>query len=311
MMDEDVYKDISVQLVTANEIEADVVVSNPLFGDELEIEEITRVWIGEQGKHWPIELSAETLISNSSIELLYLPLWIVSGTGSAHWSASVGVDHQVLKRCSKCDGEGVYFPLLSTEKRRCDKCAGSGKALETETFWSSQEGVVETTEKRIVVNNFDNELFEFKCGDRKLDGAIHRVDKSDMSAYSILRPLAVTRFAGQQVAKVSIEKALQEKAHLIASGLGRVRNLQLAYVQIDHLDSLMWLYPIYLGYYNCEGEKLLIQIDGGTGKMWADVPQSVKSKRETDRQNSVAITILIITLACILSLIVCSSLSGG
>jgi hypothetical protein len=105
-------------------------------------------------------------------------------------------------------------------------------------------------------------------------------NKIDMRAYPSMRLLCLPDLL-QQVAKVSIEKALQAKSSSNCFWPMRVRTLQLAYV----FKTIIWifnvLYPIYLGYYNCEGEKLLNQIDVIRGKMWADLPNPVKSKART------------------------------
>lgn len=281
--------------ITANQIEGSVSASSPTIKQN-ELKQIVQNLISKQGKHWPDELNADALTDN--LKLFHLPYWVVSGKGSAQWSASIGVDRQVPKRCSTCGGRGRYTPIWSTDERRCDNCAGTGQALGTETFWSSQSGFVEAEASNQVRENFDSTALNLKCGDRQFKVNSFWVENTQTSTYNVIAPASANGTAGKHAAQLAVEDALRNKARSIASGMGSVRDLQVGYVQTSNEQFETWLYPMYLGYYAAGNEQLPIQIDGITKKIWAEIPSGVKDLRRKDRNRKIAYGIAtLITLA--------------
>lgn len=279
--------------VTANQIGCPVAATSPVFSD-VELKQKVQGWINKQGKHWPEELTVDAVFNN--LKRVHLPYWVVSGQGSAQWSASIGVDHQVTKTCGTCGGRGRFTPLWSTDERRCDNCAGSGKALGTETFWSSQAGFVEGRSNGVVRENFEPSRVKLQCGERdfKIDSQWINDDQKHM--YLMIAPNTVTNNDGLATAREVVKNKLKVNAHNIASDMGYVRNLQLANVQLNNLSAEFWLYPLYLGQYNYEEEVLPVQIDAITGNIWADVPKSVKSARLKDILKVIAIIVLVFAI---------------
>jgi len=75
----------------------------------------------------------------------------------------------------------------------------------------------------------------------------------------------------------------------------RVRDLVLANIQVTGLKARTWLYPIWLGTYQYDDEELIIQVDGITGEVWADIPKAVKDLRNQEFWGKAAfITIVVI-----------------
>ncbi|MEM7125010.1 MAG: hypothetical protein AAF702_01705 [Chloroflexota bacterium] len=284
--------------ISGNTIEGNISVSNSLTSDELRL--IVKKWISNQGKHWPAKLDTDTLAS--SLKLYFLPYWVVSGKGSGQWSASIGVDQQVLKRCGTCSGRGRYTPIYSTDERRCDNCAGSGKALGHETHWSSQSGFVESCAKYIVHENFDEKEMNIKCGKRKLNADRFLVEQDQASKYNVITPLSIRRDSGQNTAKLATEDEVRSDAYSIARRMGYVRDLQVGYIQTSDLESEAWLYPMYLGHYKHGSEQLQIQLDGVTKKIWGEIPSEVKSLRRKDliRITSIVIVAIAVIVAVLL-----------
>lgn len=96
---------------------------------------------------------------------------------------------------------------------------------------------------------------------------------------SIYEPINADRDAGNRIAEQMIREAVSGNARSAARSLGKVRNLNIAYVNIEALESHVWLYPIFSGNYHFEEVEHMIQIDGVTGKLFIEVPKSVKKKR--------------------------------
>ena len=192
------------------------------------------------------------------------------------------MDRQVQKRCGTCGGRGRYTPIWSTDERRCDNCAGTGQALGTETFWSSQAGYVTAEAKNVLRENFDAKALGLRCGDRQFSVDSHILDVGQTADFTSILPISTSKASGQEAAQQAVENALYVQAHTIASRLGRVRDLQIVNVQIQNLESETWLYPVYLGFYRSGTEQLPIQLDGITKKLWVDVPSSVKVLRRKD-----------------------------
>jgi|688.fasta_scaffold182663_2 hypothetical protein len=261
-----------------------------------QLQEITQSWITNQGKHWPADLTAKDVLPE--IKLVHLPYWGITATAVATWYAGVGVDHQVLKRCGTCDGRGRHTPIWSSDERRCDNCAGSGKALSTETFWTNQSGHAATKLDGVLKENFHEDTLKLKCGKRDFKANWAAIQQNQASALQVVSPLSTDKTAGAKVANETILKSLEYEGTKDAYGLGSsVRNLKLANVQVQQCAVEACLYPMYLGFYSYGDEQIPFQADAVTGKAWGDVPQAVKSKRMGEFFKWTIIVLLIIAAA--------------
>ncbi|GJM42993.1 MAG: hypothetical protein DHS20C20_32750 [Ardenticatenaceae bacterium] len=181
---------------------------------------------------------------------------------------------------------------MMEDNAECTTCNGSGRVEKTETIWNNQSGFVEATVDGHIVENYDQEQINLKCGKRKFS-----VDSSWLSAdvlekYDVISPLQTDSEVGEQLAEKITCHQTEEEAHRIASQMGQVKNLQVVNLQTQNLGAYLWLYPLLLGQYAYDEELWQLQIDGVTGKMWGDVPKSVKGKQWKDR-----IVVLLVVLA--------------
>lgn len=283
----------SIILVSKVNPSVSVSVSDPLI-NQIQVKQKISEWVDKQGKHWPVELTSDAIINN--LNLVHLPYWVLSGQGFANWSASIGVDRQVLKECGTCSGRGRYTPIYANNEQRCDNCAGSGKALATETFWSSQSGFVEASVNNRVRENFDKSKIDLQCGDRNFKINRYWVDDEQKSEIQTIPPHAATERDAMLIAQDTAKDELRLNADDIARGLGYVRNLQLVNIQVNNLESELWFYPLYLGYYSYETEILPVHIDAITGKFWVKTPKKVKSARTKEYLKIAGIIALIIAV---------------
>jgi len=248
-------------------------------------------WIQKQGKHWPSEITASVIIDN--ISLIYFAHWVVSGQGEASWSGSVGVYHQVPDRCNRCNGRGYYTPFYETKEQRCPDCGGTGRGFRQEIFWNSQSGYVNAEVTGRLTQNYDGELH---CGSRDVTAPAKPFDKASVTSYTVYQPQNTTGLDGIDRARVEVIEQLQTDANIMAGRMGdRVRDLVLANIQVTGLKARTWLYPIWLGTYQYDDEELIIQVDGITGEVWADIPKAVKDLRNQEFWGKAAfITIVVI-----------------
>lgn len=271
-----------IQNVTPDNIDIDISITQPQF-PVTRLHEIASKWVKRQGRHWPPEITPEQLVEQLSV--YYLPYWVVSGRGSGQWSASIGVDHTKIAICSTCSGKGraaTVFNLME-DNAECTTCNGSGRVEKTETIWSSQAGFVEASVTNRVLENFDVERANLKCGKRKFDVESTWLPEDEVTECKLIPTLQTDAEAGKQRAIETILTEAKDEAQRITSDMGYVRNLQTINLQTHDVNFYMWLYPLYLGHYLFEDELWTLQIDGVTGKMWGEVPKSVKSKQWQDR----------------------------
>ncbi|MCB0257172.1 MAG: zinc ribbon domain-containing protein, partial [Anaerolineae bacterium] len=267
-------------VVSINNISGPVTITKPqlsLADVRNQIDE----WVAKQDKHWSSELTGEELTKH--LGLVYAAHWILTGAASGNWSASIGVDRTIRIRCSKCSGRGTYRDKDlwgDMTDFTCYKCGGKGYDKSTETDWHSQSGVARGVVDQRIIENVANDT-EIRCGRRDLKSSEHQLTKpyaDDVFAFALE---SFDQKVGLAKAKEAVLAALESDASSVASGLGRVRNMRVGHVNIEHLDARTWLYPIYAGKYEYEGSFHLVEVDGMTGKMHIEVPKSIRSKRTT------------------------------
>ncbi|MCA9917097.1 MAG: hypothetical protein KC445_04050 [Anaerolineales bacterium] len=271
---------------------SDIAITHPQPDAIANLNEIVGKWVKKQGRHWPEEITAEHLVEQLSHH--YLPYWVVSGTGSGQWSASIGTNHTKIAICSTCGGKGRAATILNMmeDNAECTSCNGSGRVEKTETLWNNQSGFVETTVDSRVVENYGQEHINLKCGKRNFSVDSSWLSPKEIEKYDIIPPLQTEAGIGQRLAEEITRRKTEDEAHTIASQMGQVKNLQVVNVHTQNIQAYLWFYPLLLGSYEYDDAFWQLQIDGVTGQMWGEVPKSIKSKQWKDR-----IVILLVVLA--------------
>jgi hypothetical protein len=282
--------------ITADTIDNTVTISQPKCTSD-KLSDIVGQWVNKQGRHWPTELTTEILIEDLS--MVHLPHWVLDGNGSANWSASIGEDYKVTKVCDTCKGEGrAHLVFEFDEKPQCNTCNGKGVVEKTEVRWGSQSGVVHTRLNGLVRQNIFPDTIQLRLKKQDLSTSETNLDKVQADKITVLKPEQANKAAGTKKAEEALRDDLESIAYDTASRMGQVRDLQIAYVQSEGLNSRIWLYPLYLGLYSYEEEELEVQIDGVTGEVHAQIPKSVKNKRMKDMLiiGGIAVIIIIIII---------------
>jgi hypothetical protein len=199
--------------------------------------------------------------------------WILYGSASGSWSASIGIDRKRNAICGSCHGRG-----RDNGGYLCYRCSGSGQLEKTETEWHSQSGVAKGILNGDVVPNIP-ESIEIKCGKRDYKAKESPLSTTEHSNIFVLQPKSMGDQAGQSLAKKMVEIETEQDGKYAARSLGHMRNYRAGYIQVESVDARAWLYPIYFATYQYEQEHLWVQLDGITGQVHIDVPKSVKNKR--------------------------------
>ena len=266
--------------------------------DRQKFTELIRTWISSNSRYWPSSLTADEIARQ--IPYVYLPYWDVEGHATATWYASVGVDHQVLKRCGTCGGRGRHTPIWSTDERRCDNCGGSGKALGTETYWNNQSGHAEASLSGRIIANHDEKAFGLHIGKRDYSGAWTRLHDNQKSSVNFVGPVGTTCADAMNAAQQAMAAALEADATADGYRIGNyVRNVKLANPHVDSLSATSYGYPVYWGMYQYNGKEYEVQADGVTGKFWAQKPDSV-SDAQTKRNGIIVLAVMVALIAAFL-----------
>ena len=264
-------------LNSASSLNGTITITQPLSNSQ--VRDLVKTWVSKQDKFWPPELTNDVLVRN--LQCVYAAQWILYAKASATWSASIGIDQERYEICSSCKGargrwgKNVYGDATFYE---CPVCGGKGQVRKTFTKWISQSGVANGTLNGRVVANVANNI-RFRCGNRDLKANESPLSTPLPSDILVLQPESVGDLEGRKLADSLVRQAVKQDAQSIASRLGRVRDLQLAYVNVEDVKARTWLYPIFLGVYHFEDASHLVEIDGVTGKPHIDVPKSVRNKR--------------------------------
>lgn len=274
----------ATKMLNANSytVESEVAITAPQLSAG-QLQEIMSKWVKKQGRHWPEEITSEQLVEQVSDH--YLPYWVVSGKGSGQWSASIGTEHTKITICSTCNGKGraaTVFNMME-DNAECTTCNGSGRVEKTETLWNSQAGFVEASVDGRIIKNFDEEAINLKCGKRQFDVQSSWLAVEELEHYSLIPALFTDAESAHRLAVEITLAETKDEAQRIASQMGYVKNLQTANVHTQNIGFYAWLYPLLLGQYEFDDALWTLQIDGVTGKIWGEVPKSIKSKQWKDR----------------------------
>ena len=281
-------------LVPASSLSGTVTITQPI--SDSQVKDLVQTWISRQDKFWPSELTTDVLTRN--LQCVYAAHWILYAKASGTWAASIGVNHERYEICSSCKGKrgrwgkNIYGDATFYE---CGSCGGKGQVRKTFTVWNSQSGVANASLNGRVVENIANDI-RIRCGKRDLKANESLLSPPFQSDILVLQPKNTGDVAGQRIAENLVHAEVKRDAQSTASGLGRVRDLQIAYVNVEGVQARTWLYPIFLGIYHFEEALHLVEIDGVTGNLHIDVPKSVRNKRILNALKIIAIITAVIAV---------------
>ena len=296
----------TLPVVAANVLQGEIFYTPPKLAQPELFGAIQR-WIIQQS-FWPQELTAERLAQN--VRVVYLAHWLVSGTGEANWSASIGHNRENLEFCGHCGGDGfttrhrsnyeIYYSdsCKSEVSELCSVCKGKGMWKKTWTDWFDKSGRAQVSIERLVVENLSISL-SIKCGKRSSSATLQPLTDSNLVVF---QPETLDIAKGTSIAKEAVQRELQRQARSLAQKAGdRYRNLKIEYRK-ENLKVRTWLYPIFQSEYSFEGEMRAVQVDGVTGEAYAEIPSSVSSKRAILTLGIiVAITIIVLIVVALSS----------
>jgi len=282
-------------LVPASSLSGTVAITQPI--SDSQVKDLVQTWVSRQDKFWPSELTTDVLTYN--LQCMYAAQWILYANASGTWAASIGVDHERYEICPSCKGKrGVWGKNISNEPTfyECGSCSGKGQVKKTFTVWNSQSGIANASLNGRVIENIANDI-RIRCGKRDIKANESFLSSPFPSDILVLQPKNTGDAAGQRIAENLVRSEVKRDAQSTASRLGRVRDLQVAYVNVEGVQARTWLYPIFLGTYHFEEALHLVEIDGVTGKLRIDVPKSVRNKRVFNTLKIIAIIIAVIAAA--------------
>lgn len=209
-----------------------------------DLSRLIHAWIQKQ-RHWPKELKAHHL--SKDLKLWYITQSTVSGSGSAEWSAEIGLKATEPDICSwRMERRYLY------------------RHVTNESYFK----VPAHTRPEIGQE-------QVKVSEQELKWLLNYKDK--------VAPSRETSNAATQFARKIIQVELKKQAKEIASELGNeVRALRLDKFKATKLEVDRRQYPVYLGTHSYGGEDINIQVDGFTGEIYIRAPKGVKTRKEIE-----------------------------
>lgn len=259
-------------VISSDKLEGEITFSKP----SIDSKKILSEWINKQDRHWQqSQLTVDVLSRN--ITCYYLAHWILEGSTSGNWSASIGTSQQKISTCNNCHGKGGWYDMWQ-EWHKCPTCATRGKVVENFTNWNSQLGIANSEIKGKVVENLADNI-DIQCGKRdfKVDEIL--LSSAHAGEIMILQPDVINEHSGKMLAENTLREKLKLDARQSASKLGSIKDLRIGNINFEKISARHWLYPIFIGTYNFEGKSHLIQIDGVTGKLYIVIPESIRNAR--------------------------------
>ena len=267
----------SIGTSPASSFDGKVSITHPITNSQ--VRSLVDRWVKGQDDFWPPEITTEFLIKN--LRCVYVANWILDATASGNWSASIGTERFQYEICGSCKGKrGIYLKDVWNEPyfSDCNTCKGKGQVKKSYIEWSSQSGVVNASLESKVIENISDKI-SLRCGKRNSKANETPLPQPSPQDIFVLQPNQTDANSGYKKAEILVHELIKRNARSSASKFGKVRDLQIAYVNIENVESRTWLYPIYIGSYDYEEATNVIQIDGITQKLFVEVPQSVKNKR--------------------------------
>lgn len=266
-----------ISTIQASCLEKPVSITYPLTFDA--IQKGVQAWVSKQDKFWPSEITDAVLSNN--LECIYVAYWILDASASGTWSAAIGIEKERTAPCSACGGSGLrYYHDINGKQatQTCWKCDGKRQEKIWFTEWFSQSGVAQGHLGGVVKDNIANDV-SFHCGSRDYNARSVPLPTPCPPDIAIFQPRSTENFAGVELAKNLVASKVRSDANYNASQLGKVKDLQVAYVQVHKASASLWLYPIFVGDYIFDDQSHLIQIDGVTGQVYVEVPKRIRNQR--------------------------------
>ncbi len=220
-------------------------------------------------------------------------------TGSNSFGPTYGI-------CIVCHGSGTYDagPKYRKEKKvdiiTCSKCKGRGEVEVTLTSWKNI-----TNQGNVSIRNFDVGILtneKIHCGDRILN-------KSDYDLATKIDGLKIYKIHDFSKDKSyflnKTHNVIQKQVQSEADTLGdKVKNVHISDEVISTLKYNLYLYPIITSSFEYQNEQHILEIDGITGKLYVEVPKTIKTARLKRTAKLVVIsTALLIAVTLIINLI--------
>ena len=248
-------------------------------------EEAVGAWM-ERQSFWPAELTASVLTKD--MMLVHVPYVVGEASGTARWSAVVGIEKEVFVPCSECRGKGFVYSFQ--EKKTCGTCEGTRQVVETEVERRSESGLVEGEVVVIECCAPDSYTGAWReppdiSSGKMLGVDVSGVERDDdpryLSGEDLLTvPSNVRSLDGlHNCVSAALIQELERNAHGIAEKVGSVEDLQLASVDYRSRDGSLRLYPVLVGSYEFGDANRQVHIDGHTGRVWVQLPGTVRFKR--------------------------------
>ncbi len=260
---------MAYEMISISALDNDYAISAtpPKYRDKESVLALLDTWRHKDGALWPKDVTVATLAAQ--LKLVYVAHWVIQGYGWVDWR---GEEH---RKRSKYHHEVI-----------------------------PHSGVATITLEQHIEPNFAPTcgLRALKCGAR--DETMQRLPLDDTQA-SKLSVLAINpKNDPEKVVRATLNKSLRKKAQASAMALNAMWSLEITPARVERIQAAQWLYPFYLGQYECGGETLSVQIDAITGAVYVDPPKNVRQAR---RENIMivlmgAVAVLVI-LAVIVSLI--------
>ena len=260
----------------------------------VDTDSIAESWVEQQGKYWPAELTAAVLTGTK--QTVYTPAVVIAErfVASAPWAAVVSIAHTRHVPCPR-------RPHTSGET--CSRCWDRGFVEETYYEKKSESGYVNTELNAGWYRVEASGGGVRKCGEASMSTAVGSVDLAvntkDFRA-ALTMPSTVRSAEGLKTfVTQKVLDTVQSDARSIAGKIGSVEDIQLGEVNVDPLppgNSFLHLYPIILSEYEYRGQTRQVQIDGVSGKMWVQLPRSVKAGRVLRWSAAAAAVVAAITL---------------
>lgn len=253
----------------------------------LSIEEVhARIadWRTKRSSFWPAEIDKELLTRN--LQPVFVPHWLVNAAATGKWSATIEHLTGTMETCSSCKGKGV-----GSNGDDCFSCDGKGFKEASKITRAVEQGGVSVSLENATIDNVAGGVPIHSCKETAEPKGSKLPGQLPADAF-ILYPRDIDSESAKESALQLAQGAIRERAAEIAAGLGyRYRDLEIFDVDISLRSMTTWLYPIFFGIYNFEGQSLPVEVDGVNGKVYVETPVSVKQKEEAARLTAILVSV--------------------
>lgn len=271
--------------------------------------ELLQEWVEKQGRSWPATLSAVAL--SGHMRCVYVPYLIVHATVSFRWLAAVDKQESQTVRCLWCGGSGStyvtkteYNPQYGSRQTghyvTCGSCGGSGSKTKTYEVTHQESGAFDDCFiQRRVPDDIDEAM---RCGEPDLATATENANRlNENPDISVVRAATCTADdVASRLHEIVSEVALQ-RAGAEAALRGRVKSVEIS--AIDYGEHARWvhLYPMWLSRCRYRRRVLAVEVDAHTGRVYVEVPFTVRLKRFVRRAAMAAAAVCAVGIALTLA----------